>query len=165
MNKKFSPGKALELVIENGVFLIAAFMLFLKTSELLGTFAPAEFLGYTGIGPIYGIVCALLVEGLLVVAKLNLSRTQSSWNWLYSLLLILVTFTLSAMAQVADGFLIRQTLANQPMAIQYLVNYGVPLVPSIILALVLGKSIVGSLPEMKADPAPAKVARIPSSHG
>jgi hypothetical protein len=150
MNRRLNPAKALSIIIDNLVFLVAALILFLKTSEVLTAFAPNTIFGYHGLESLYGIVTALLVEGLLVTAKLSLSRNQTSYAWLYSLILVIVTGGISAFAQITDGFLVKQTLANQPPMVQFLVNTGVPLVPFIILALSVGKTVFESLPEVEA---------------
>jgi len=160
--KQINPGKALASAIDNGVFLVAAMVLFLKTSEVLAIFAPASLFGYENIGWLYGLVCAALVEGVLVAAKFTLPHNQTSNAWLYNVGLLLVTFAISAAAQVTDGFLVKETLAAQPVAIQFLVNVGVPLVPSVVLALVLGKSVFQTMPELPETNS-ARITRTPAT--
>lgn len=134
------------MLIENLVFFVAAVVLFFKTSELLATFAPATILGYDNLGGAYGMVCALLVEGLLAVTKWSLDKKDNSIAWAYKVGLLIVTFLISAAAQVVDGLMIRDTLSQQPPAVQMLVLWGVPLVPSIILALAAGKAVFENIP-------------------
>jgi hypothetical protein len=160
--KQINPGKALASAIDNGVFFVAALVLFLKTSEVLAIFAPASLFGYENTGWLYGLVCAGLVEGVLVAAKFTLPHNQTSYSWLYNVGLIAIPFAISAAAQVTDGFLVKETLSAQPAAIQFIVNIGVPLVPSVILALVLGKSIFQSMPEI-AETKVAKITRVPAT--
>lgn len=59
MKNKISLARLLNGLIENGVFLIAAAVLFLKTSETLAYFAPRQVFGYTNVQEWYGIVSAL----------------------------------------------------------------------------------------------------------
>jgi hypothetical protein len=134
------------VVIENLVFFVAAVVLFFKTSELLTTFAPQTILGYKNLGGLYGMVCALLVEGLLAVTKWSLDKKDNSMAWAYKILLLIVTFLISATAQVVDGLMIRDTLSQQPPIIQGIVLWGVPLVPSLILALAAGKAVFENIP-------------------
>ena len=162
MSAKINPSKAFASIIDNGVFFIAAAVLFLKTSEVLALFAPSTILGYSNIGWLYGGICALLVEGVLIASKYTLPSDRTGYAWLYNVMLIVVTFSISAAAQITDGFMVKQTLADQPVAIQFIVNWGVPLVPSIVLALVLGKTIFATLPE-DAAPKTAKPTYKPAA--
>jgi hypothetical protein len=134
------------MLVENLVFFVAAVVLFFKTSELLAIFAPKTILGYDNLGGVYGMVCALLVEGLLAVTKWSLDKKDNSMAWAYKVGLLVVTFLISAIAQVVDGFMIRDTLTQQPPAIQMLIQWGVPLVPSLILALAAGKAVFENIP-------------------
>lgn len=132
--------------IENAVFFVAAVVLFFKTSELLATFAPETILGYKNLGGVYGMVCALLVEGLLAATKWSLDKKDNSMAWAYKVGLLIVTFLISAAAQVVDGLMIRDTLSQQPPLVQGVILWGVPLVPSIILALAAGKAVFENIP-------------------
>jgi hypothetical protein len=144
--KSPSLSNLFNMVIENLVFFVAAVVLFFKTSELLAIFAPQTILGYTTLGTVYGMVCALLVEGLLAVTKWSLDKKDNSMAWAYKVGLLIVTFLISAIAQVVDGLMIRDTLSQQPPIIQGLVIWGVPLVPSLILALAAGKAVFENIP-------------------
>lgn len=159
MNRKLNPGKAFANALDNIVFFIAAIVLFLKTSEVLSEFAPQAVFGYAAVDWLYGYICALLIEGLLIAAKFTLAGNQNSNAWLWNVLVIVVTFAISAAAQVVDGFMVKQTLTLQPMPVQFLITWGVPLVPSVILALVLGKAVFASLPEGSAEPKAEKIQR------
>lgn len=144
--KNPSLSRIFNVAVENLVFVIAAVVLFFKTSELLAIFAPKTILGYDNLGGLYGMVCALLVEGLLAVTKWSLDRSDNSMAFAYKVMLIIVTFLISGAAQVVDGFMIRDTLSEQPAAIQMLIQWGVPLVPSLILALAAGKAVFENIP-------------------
>lgn len=112
--KSPSLSHVINMIVENLVFFVAAVVLFFKTSELLATFAPATILGYDNLGGAYGMVCALLVEGLLAVTKWSLDKKDNSMAWGYKIGLLIVTFLISASAQVVDGLMIRDTLSQQP---------------------------------------------------
>ena len=88
---------------------------------------------------IYGLTCALLVEGVLVLGKLSIRYSENSNAWLWNFALIAGTWTISAACQVFDGFLTFDTLAQQPVTIRYAVTYGIPLIPSLILGAVVLK--------------------------
>jgi hypothetical protein len=159
--KKKSLEEVLALVIENVVFLVAAVVLFLRTSELFTIFAPRGMQS-GGTAEIYGWVSAGLVEGLLVAVKFTLPHIKRSEAYAYNAFLILVTFGISAAAQLADGYIIRDTLDRQSPAVQWLIEVGVPLVPSLILLAVAGKSIVEHAPQGNSQNTPTKAARFPS---
>lgn len=144
--KKPSLSRMFNLFVENLVFFIAAVVLFFKTAELLSLFAPKSIFGYEGLQSLYGVICALLVEGLLAATKWSLDKSDNPMAWAYKIVLLVVTFLISASAQVVDGFMIRDTLSTQPPVIQMLIQWGVPLVPSLILALAAGKAVFENVP-------------------
>lgn len=159
--KKKSLEEVLAMVIENLVFLIAAVVLFLRTSELFAIFAPRG-MSDAGTAQIYGWISAGLVEGLLVAVKFTLPHVKRAEAYAYNAFLILVTFAISAAAQLADGYIIRDTLTRQSPAVQWLIQVGVPLVPSLILLAVAGKSIVEHAPQAGGQNVPTKAARFTS---
>jgi hypothetical protein len=161
--KKKSLEEVLALVIENVVFLVAAVVLFLRTSELFAIFAPRG-MSDAGTAQIYGWVSAGLVEGLLVAVKFTLPHVKRAEAYAYNAFLILVTFGISAAAQLADGYIIRDTLDLQSPAVQWLIQVGVPLVPSLILLAVAGKSIVEHAPQGIGQNLPTKAARFVSGN-
>lgn len=71
MNNKNGSGDKL---LDWGV-IIAALVLFPKTADILSYFAPQILTAILGfdVALIYGLVCASLVEGLTLEAKLKLS--------------------------------------------------------------------------------------------
>lgn len=155
MNRKLNPGKALAGIIDWGIFVIASLMLYAKTSEVFARFAPASFFGFTDVQVFYGMTCALLVEGVLFLGKLSVRHSENSSVFLWNFLLIAFTWAVSSAAQVFDGFLTAGTLANQPITVQYAVTYGIPLIPSFVLAAVLVKSLIAAMPE-NSEKAPTK---------
>jgi hypothetical protein len=151
--KKLNPNKALAGAVDWGIFIIASVMLYAKTSEVFARFAPVSFFSFTEVGFFYGMICALLVEGVLVLCKLSIKYSENSNAFLWNVLLISFAWGISAAAQIFDGFLTADTLETAPPIIQVTLTYGIPLIPSMILAAVLVKSIVAAMPEETAKPA------------
>ncbi len=135
--------------MENLIFVISAAVLFFRTAEVMKDFSPNVVMGYTGDAAhaAYGYMCALLVEGLLLLAKLNLPSQRDDIAWAYNVGVILLTWLVSAGAQLIDGQVVRQTLDQQPALVQGIVNIGVPLVPSIVLLIAAGKTIIETMPD------------------
>src|SRR3990167_8863584 len=107
-------GKVGGSVLENAAFILGAFLLFSRTSDLMTAFAPSSFLGYAGIEAVYGMLSALMVEGVLFGIKISIGRLRNSIAWLWNILLLAVVFIISALAQTVDSFVVRETLAEQP---------------------------------------------------
>jgi hypothetical protein len=149
MNKK-TLGEI--LTIENGILLLGSILLFAKTTELMTAFAPKQIFGYTGIEVFYGMACAIMVEGLFVTMKFQISRSTNPYSWGWNLILIVIPFVISALAQAIDSFMIQKTLAGQPPAVQFLVAWGVPMVPALIVGLVLVRSVLESVPDEPKTP-------------
>ena len=138
-------------VLEWIVFILGAVLMFAKTSELLSTFAPKEWLGYVGIESLYGAVSALMVEGLFVAIKLTNDpvlngRNHSISQWFTNAVIMVFPFVISVFAQPIDAFVIQGTLSNQPQELQVLVSWGVPMIPGLIVGMLLFKSLISSLP-------------------
>lgn len=142
----FDFGALVTWFIENGVFVIGAFVLFAKTSDLMTKFAPSEFMGYTDIASIYGFVVACMVEGAFVGMKLALGRPRNVLAWVSNVILIIAPFGVSALAQVFDSFITQDTLAQQTPEIQFFATWFIPSIPTLIVALFLGKAILESMP-------------------
>jgi len=121
-------------------------LMFGKTVDLMSAFAPRSILGYVGIESWYGFAVGVLVEGALFVMKLLLPRPKNVMDWLWNVVVILVPFGISALAQPFDSFLVRDTLSQQPEEIQIFFNWAVPSVPTVIMALFIGKAIFSSIP-------------------
>ena len=141
----FDFGALVTWFIENGVFVIGAFVLFAKTSDLMTKFAPSEFMGYTDIASLYGFVVACMVEGAFVGMKLALGRPRNVLAWVSNVILIIAPFGVSALAQVFDSFITQDTLAQQTPEIQFFATWFIPSIPTLIVALFLGKAILESM--------------------
>ena len=133
-------------IVENGVFLLGMLLMFSKTVDLMSAFAPSSIMGYKGVETYYGLACGILIEGSLFVMKLLLSRSKNPFDWIWNIVVVIVPFIISALAQVFDSFLIRETMQSQPQEIQIFVNWFVPSIPTIIMALMIGKSIFANIP-------------------
>lgn len=128
-------------VLDAGV-VIAAAILFFRTADVLSVFAPTilnDILGMD-VAFIYGVVCALLVEGLALALHFNrraqFSGTAQAVKW--TLLVI------SGVCQVFDGFVVTDTLSRQTDTMRFIFSWGVPLIPLLIMVMVFG---IGRLPE------------------
>lgn len=148
-NRKVDLPAMANWAMENLIFIISAAVLFFRTAEVMKDFSPNVVMGYTGDGAhaAYGYLCAVLVEGLLLLAKINLPSQRDDIAWAYNVGVIALTWLVSAGAQLIDGQVVRQTLDQQPAFIQGVVNIGVPLVPSIVLLIAAGKTIVETIPD------------------
>jgi hypothetical protein len=135
-----------KLVVENGVFALGMLLMFSKTVDLLEKFAPSNIFGYTGIEVYYGIAVGCLVEGALFIMKLTLPSAKNPVEWIWNVVVIILPFLISGLAQVFDSFITRDTLSQQPAEIQFFVSWFVPSIPTIIVFLLIGKSIFSSIP-------------------
>ena len=149
-------------LIENGAFLLGMALMFSKTVDLMTAFAPSTILGYEGVEVWYGVAVGVLIEGALFVMKLLLPRPKNVLDWLWNVVVILVPFALSGFAQVFDSFVVRDTLSQQPDSIRVLVAWFVPSIPTIIMALFIGKAIFASMP---AEIAPRGMPRVQAGQG
>ena len=144
--KKITIGQVIDGFIDWAVFIGASGICMLRTAEIFSHFSPDKILGFSGVSTLYGIMSALLVEGLLIVVKISLTSTKTAWNWLFNILLIALLWGVSAAAQVGDYLLSASLLAQQPPEIQGLVTYGIPLVPSVILLAVMARGVIRTIP-------------------
>jgi hypothetical protein len=159
---QFDIRGCVSFVVENVVFFLGMVLMFTRTSDLMTAFAPATLFGYTGVETAYGFAVACLVEGALFVMKLTLSRAKNVVDWLWNVVVVIAPFLISALAQIIDSFQVKQTLTQQPPSIQLFVAYFVPSVPSLIVVLLIGKSIFSTMPAelslpwsiAKSEPAP-----------
>lgn len=137
MNKNGSGDKFLDFAV-----LGAAVFLFVRTADVLSYFSPSilnDILGFN-VNIIYGVGCAVLVEGVALALHFNrrakLSSTAQNVKW--------ALLAISGACQVFDGFVITNTLAQQTETMRAVFSYGVPLIPLFILVMVFG---IGHLPE------------------
>lgn len=147
MDKQEKPISCVE-IISFIVFIMGTLLLFAKTSDLMTNFAPSEFMGYANVEGLYGFGVALMVEGLIVAMKIKmlLDRSKSMIEWAWDIILTFVPFAISAAAQTIDSFVIRETINTQPMEIRMLVDYGVPVIPALIVFMLLVRGFIESAP-------------------
>lgn len=120
----------------------AAIVLFPRTADIMSYFSPqilSDIIGFD-VSLVYGLATALMVEGLALALHFNRQAAFSATaQWVkWSLIVI------SGICQVFDGYIITDTLANQSDTIKAVFQYGVPLVPLLIMIMVFG---IGRLPE------------------
>ena len=121
-------------------------LLFSRTVDLLTAFAPATLFGYAGMETFYGLAVGLLVEGALFAMKLTLGRAKNPIDWIWNVVVIIAPFLVSALAQVFDSFNVRNTMIQQPEYIQVFVQWFIPSIPTVIIGLLIGKSIFATMP-------------------
>jgi hypothetical protein len=125
--------------------LVAAIMLYFKTAQVMTVFAPSVVFGYTGLEVLFGQVSAMLVEGVLLalhfLPSVKKNEAAQAFKWFL--------FAISAFCQVIDGFVVQNSLESQPASIQFLVSWGVPLIPTLIFLglLIIGKTDDGEVGE------------------
>ena len=133
-------------LVWNGVFIIAALVLFSKTADLFTAFAPSQLLGYEGIESYYGMVVALMVEGIFVASKFMIASSKNPIAWLWNFGLMVITFAISAVAQSVDSIVVAGTLASQPVEIQLAVTWLVPMVPAAVVGMILLQGVIETIP-------------------
>ena len=147
-NQNNAGGSGCFQLIELVVYSLAALLMYPKTAELISTFAPNTILGYTGNAILYGMVSALIVEGVIVAMKIKMwidpAKNLSEWFW--DGLVFAVALIISGAAQVFDGFVTKDTLIDQPYEIQFIVTWGVPLIPFLVLALIASRAYISTAP-------------------
>jgi hypothetical protein len=129
-------------ILDWGV-IIAAGILFFRTADILSYFSPQilnDILGFD-VSFMYGIVCALLVEGLALAIHFNRRAIRSGEAQVVKWVLL----SISGLCQVFDGFVVTNTLAQQSDTMKAVFSYGVPLIPLTIMIMVFG---IGQLPEL-----------------
>lgn len=137
-NKNGSGDAVLDWVV-----IVAAFLLFFRTADILSYFAPSNLNDLFGfdVSLIYGAVCALLVEGAMLALHFNkrasIHTPAQVVKW--------ALFVISGVCQVFDGFVITDTLAQQTDTMKAIFSYGVPLVPLLVVGMVVK---IGHLPEL-----------------
>src|ERR1700690_1520728 len=147
MNKKLNPSRAFSGIMDWGVFLVASIVLFLKTSDVFTYYSPHQIGGYSGIEPIYGIVCASIVEGYIVYLKFSVKLSENDYAYLWNVGTMIMIVVISGIAQIVDGWISTSTLAQQPQTIQMVVQWFVPLLPWAIMVILLIKTTIAVLPQ------------------
>jgi hypothetical protein len=86
------------------IFMFGSFIMFGKTANLLGKFAPDDWFGLSPSD--YGMAAALLIEGVLVVQKIKawIDPPDNLVEWAMDFLATITPFLMSAFAQAADAW-------------------------------------------------------------
>lgn len=86
------------------IFAFGSFIMFAKTADLLGKFAPEDWFGFSKSD--YGLAAALLIEGFLVWRKFKMwiLPPKNFVEWGMDLVTTFIPFGLSIAAQVIDGY-------------------------------------------------------------
>jgi hypothetical protein len=128
-------------ILDWGV-IVAAIILFAKTADVLSYFAPvllSEILGFEA-GILYGMICAVLVEGLALALHFNPRAALSSTAQIVKWLLL----GISGICQIFDGFITTDSVAQMSETLKAVLSYGVPLIPLVITVMIFS---IGRLPE------------------
>lgn len=138
MNNKMGTG---DKVLDFGI-IIAAIITFAKTADVFSYFAPESLSNIVGfdISYIYGLVTALLVEGVMLALHFNRRAHGYKPAELAKWSLLAISF----LCQVFDGFIVTNTLANQSNELKFIFQYGVPGLPILIMLMIFA---IGHLPE------------------
>ena len=123
-------------------FWLGILLAFSKTAELMAAFAPRRFFMFEGVEGIYGILCALMIEGLFVAMKYDLQRGSGTERARYiSAAFAVGAWAFSFAAQFLDSFVIAGKIGELPAELQWFLTYFVPSTPITIagaIALVRG---------------------------
>jgi hypothetical protein len=86
------------------LFIYGAFIMFGKTANLFGKFAPDDWFGMSP--EMYGIAAAVLIEGYLVMQKVKawILPPRNFLQWATGLIVTIIPFALSLVAQVIDSW-------------------------------------------------------------
>lgn len=124
------------------VVLVGAFLLFLKTADVLSYFAPQNLSALVGMemSLLYGIVSALMVEGAALALHFNNRARLSSTAHLVKWTLIVI----SGLCQLFDGYIATGNESQMSDTMKFGLQFGVPLVPLIVIVLLFA---VGRLPD------------------
>lgn len=117
----------------------SAVILYVKTAEVLSYFAPQSISDIVGfdISGLYGNISAIFVEGVAIyLHKKNANSAMASFvKWFL--------IGISGLCQVFDGFIVTETLVHQSETIKFLFQFGVPLIPLMLVVLIFA---IGELP-------------------
>lgn len=123
--------------LTEGAFWLAVLMTFLKTAELMTAFAPKVIFGFKGLEGIYGASCAALVDVLFAVLKYRLQKIADSRAWLATIMMAVFLWGISALAQPLDTYVQSGRTGELPSELLFVLQYGVPAIPSIVLLILL----------------------------
>jgi hypothetical protein len=127
----------------------AAIMLYVRTAEVLSYFSPIALNKIVGfdVSFIYGNASAIFIEGVILFlhfssrAKGHTPAEVVKWSLL----------AISGICQIYDGFLITDSLAQQSDTLKFVFQYGVPILPLLIVVMILW---IGQLPESQQQRKP-----------
>lgn len=136
-NKIGSGDKVLDWVM-----ILAALVMFIKTADVLGYFAPVALNGIFGfdVGYLYGAVNALFVEATMLALHFN----RKAHSYTPAKIAKWILLAISAVCQVFDGFIATNTLAQQSDELKFLFQYGVPSITTLVIIMILA---IGKLPD------------------
>ena len=134
MNRRSTSDFFLSFVSEL-VFWLALSMAFLKTAELMTYFAPDTFMGFRGLSGIIGVLSALSVEGMFAVMKYRIVRDDNPTSKIANVCIAVVLWAMSFAAQSLDTFVQKGRIDELPSEILFILNYGVPAIPVIVVGM------------------------------
>lgn len=123
---------------------IGAGLLFAKTADVMSYFAPGILNSIIGqdVSLLYGIVTAAMVEGMILALHFNhRAALHGPAIWVKWLLIII-----SGVCQFYDGAITTQTLSMQSDTLKTIFQFGVPLIPLLIVVMIIW---IGQLPDSK----------------
>lgn len=127
----------------------AAIMLYVRTAEVLSYFSPTvlnQIVGFD-VSFIYGNASAIFIEGVILYlhfsARAHGHAPAEVVKW--------ALLAISGVCQIYDGFLITNSLEQQTDTIKFVFQYGVPILPLLIVVMILW---IGQLPDVPQEHAP-----------
>lgn len=143
MKKTGSGDKVLDAVM-----IVAALVMFFKTADVLGYFAPVALNGIFGfdVSYLFGAVNALFVEATMLALHFN----RRAHNHNPAKIAKWILLAISASCQIFDGFIATNTLAQQSDELKFFFQYGVPSITTLVVIMLLA---IGSLPD-ETEPVP-----------
>jgi hypothetical protein len=129
------------------VFWAGVMSSFMRTADLFQNFAPAQFGGYSTAGW-YGIICAVSVESLILIAKYYylLDPTRSNTGaYEFSVKAGIAAWLLSFAAQGLDGVIVRDALDTLSPIARDVIYWVVPATPLAVSGalMLFGSQLVG----------------------
>lgn len=128
------------------IFMFGGFIMFGKTADLLGKFAPSDWFGFSASD--YGLAAALLIEGFLIWRKVKmwLLPPKNLVEWGMDLLTTFIPFGLSIAAQVIDGYVTTGLINSMPEEQKMTITTIVAALVGIPLFLDISKTAVDNAP-------------------
>lgn len=123
---------------------------FMRTADLFQNFAPMQFAGYSTAGW-YGIVCAVSIESLIIIAKYYYLLDPDHANTAaqeFSIKAGLSAWALSFVAQGLDGVIVRDALDTLSPIARDVIYWVVPAVPLVVSGslMLFGNQILNHKP-------------------